>query len=257
MAKKIENIKASQKDLKKRKENLIKKSSVKKAPEPEIKKKGVKIGTKRGSYKKNKETTTHDDFLKGVNETIDTKTSVNETKEIIGNDNNNPNNNTDIINNNIVNIPINNDTLKNDDVTNEQFENFVNENQTDEEFKPIEITDIQNISSAQNQQLDKQQFAHLVNGYMLLSLIDFVFPFFILKILKVVNKSEAVKQIKMSEIKLTNDQKLALKESADIIAKMVFDKLSPETVFIFGLSLFYFDNVSTVLEDRTKEKLKS
>ena len=76
----------------------------------------------------------------------------------------------------------------------------------------------------------------------------FIFPFFILKVLKVVNKSEKAKSIKMADIKLTSDQKEALKDSADIIAKMVFDKLSPETVFIFGLGLFYFDNISNQFE---------
>ena len=134
---------------------------------------------------------------------------------------------------------------------NEQFENFVNENKTDEEFKEIEISEIQSTNVLQtnsNQQLDKGKFAHLVNGYMLLTLVDFIFPFFILKVLKVVNKSEKAKSIKMADIKLTSDQKEALKDSADIIAKMVFDKLSPETVFIFGLGLFYFDNISNQFE---------
>lgn len=220
---------------------IAKKAPIKKeVAKKETTKRGVKAGVKRGSYKKNKEIeTNHETFLNGVNETIEknevenieVEKTENEISEV----------------ENIEVEKIENEILEN----NEQFESFVNENKTDEEFKEVEISEIQNTNSLQinsSQQLDKGKFAHLVNGYMLLTLVDFIFPFFILKVLKVVNKSEKAKSIKMSDIKLTPDQKEALKDSADIIAKMVFDKLSPETVFIFGLGLFYFDNVSSQFE---------
>lgn len=224
---------------------IIKKVEVKKQPikkevaKKELPKKGVKAGTKRGSYKKKNKTdlVTHNEFLKGVNETIENKIDLTEIET---------ENKTE------TETEIKTETeTKTETENNEQFEGFINENKTDEEFKEVSMDELNTENNAiQKTNIDKAQFSHLVNGYMLLTLVDFIFPFFILKVLKVVNKSEKARSIKMADIKLTSDQKLALKESADIIAKMVFDKLSPETVFFFGLGIFYFDNVNNQMSEK-------
>jgi hypothetical protein len=92
----------------------------------------------------------------------------------------------------------------------------------------------------------------LVNGYMLLSICDFVFPVVLKKVVSIIdrNNKDLIESIKISELQLTNDQKDALKASADMVANYLFAQMSPITVFTLSLGVFYYSNLKMVIDDK-------
>lgn len=142
---------------------------------------------------------------------------------------------------------------------NDQFNTFINENKTSEEFKESEsIININNESEANfntGNENFKSEFKNLVSGYMLLSLMDFVMPFAVIKIYSFVNKDFKKLNIKPNSLKLDSEQKEALKNSADEVAKYLFQKINPLTAFFIGASLFYGQNLFEQIELK-KENLK-
>lgn len=95
----------------------------------------------------------------------------------------------------------------------------------------------------------------LVNGFMLLALCDIAIPSLIKWIyLKV---DEDAKSVKIKDAKLDEDQREALKESADIAAKYIFEKLHPLAAFGVGLIIFYGQNfMMEVNEVKAKRKVR-
>lgn len=141
---------------------------------------------------------------------------------------------------------------------NEQFKNFINENKTNEEFKENDVNNFNNNEIEQNFKTDesfKIEFKNLISGYMLLSLMDFVMPSAVIKIYGFVNKDFKKLNIKPNSLKLDSEQKEALKNSADEVAKYIFSKINPLTAFFIGASLFYGQNLLEQIELK-KESLK-
>jgi len=141
---------------------------------------------------------------------------------------------------------------------NEQFKNFINENKTSEEFKENDVNNFYNNEIEQNFKTDesfKSEFKNLVSGYMLLSLMDFVMPFAVIKIYGFVNKDFKKLDIKPNCLRLDVEQKEALKNSADEVAKCIFQKVDPIAAFFIGASLFYGQNLLEQIELK-KESLK-
>lgn len=217
-------------------------------PETKTESRGVKKGVKRGSYKKHKEF--KDSLIIEQPTETETKTETVETETETK---------TELI----------------DNTGDEKYNKFLTEygtpNETTETLettpdnKTIEAEKTKNPSydftnNNQNQSNDlnklKQNNAHLVNGYMLLALCDFVVPNVILKIYSFIDVRAS--KIKVSNTKLDKDQKEALMESANICAQYIFQKVNPLIIFFVGMGVMYTTNIQSELEKipQPKKKLK-
>lgn len=220
-------------------------------PETKPEKRGVKKGIKRGSYKKHKEF--RDNLI--VEKPAETETITETITETT------PETKTELIDN------------SGDDKYNKFLNEYGTPNETSETItettpdnKTAEAEKTQNPSydftnnngPTQNNELNKlkQNNAHLVNGYMLLALCDFVVPNVILKIYSFIDVRAS--KIKVSNTKLDKDQKEALMESANICAQYIFQKVNPLVIFFVGMGVMYTTNIQSELEkiQQPKKKLK-
>lgn len=183
---------------------------------------GVKKGVKRGPYKKKNLNTDNTEIM---NETLKEQTFE------------------------PINEPINNNFVQT--TGEENLENFLNEYKeeaTEEELKQQQSEKI-NTQTA----IDEQKI--IINGYMLLAMCDFIFPLG-LKFLYGFFDVRA-KEVQMTDIKLSHEQKEALMSSADAVAQYIFQKANPLVVFGVCMSLFYGTNFMTALNSIPKrEKIK-
>ena len=69
------------------------------------------------------------------------------------------------------------------------------------------------------------------------------------------NKDFKKLNTKPNSLKLDSEQKEALKNSADEVAKYIFSKINPLTAFFIGATLFYGQNLFEQIELK-KENLK-
>ena len=221
----------------------------------ETKIKGVKKGTKRGSYKK-----------KIKDETIINKV---DNVEITNVQTLQPTNDTII--EPVQNEPINKDEINTidkqvNDESNVSKSNFVytgNEQQNQRaEFQQTSAEEKLNSFFNEYQQIndepndnknEPQQSQHdpklkmIINGYMLLSICDVVFPYGIKFLFGLFNPK--AKKVKASDLKLEPEQRQALLPAADQVAQYVFEKANPMTIFIICMGLFYGTNFSNALNE--------
>lgn len=226
----------------------------------ETKIKGVKKGTKRGPYKqriKKDETTINkiDSKEITVNETINNETieqrKINDVDTLQDYNNTEP----ETVN---VNTSDENTTKPQAETNNvnftqttgeEKLNSFFNEYQQVKENKPNETPQ----PTSNNFQNDPKM-KMLINGYMLLSLCDVVFPYGIKFLFGMFDPM--AKKVNASDMKLEPEQRQALMNSADAVAQYVFEKTNPMTVFIICLGLFYGGNFNDALQ-RAKQKEKT
>lgn len=102
-----------------------------------------------------------------------------------------------------------------------------------------------NVSQPQQQQDPKLKM--IINGYMLLSICDVVFPYGIKFLFGLFNPK--AKKVKVKDIQLEPEQRQALLSAADQVAQYVFEKANPMTIFIICMGLFYGTNFSNALNE--------
>lgn len=96
--------------------------------------------------------------------------------------------------------------------------------------------------------------AQLLSGYMLLSLIDFIFPPLVKWVYGFTNKD--AKEVEASSICLTPDQKKEMNDSADIVARALFEYVNPLVIFTIALFVSYSGNMQQQIAKVRENKKK-
>jgi hypothetical protein len=100
-------------------------------------------------------------------------------------------------------------------------------------------------------QSSKPSLNVLVNGYMLLTIMDIVFPIGIKFIFGLFNKE--AKSVNISALKLEPEQKESLRPMADQVAVYIFEKVNPLTMFVLLSSFYYATNLQSEI-NKNKER---
>lgn len=219
----------------------------------ETKIKGVKKGTKRGTYKKR------------TNETIINKVDNVETT------NEKPHSTNEPVIEPIQNEPVIEAQISTNDLSDSikqpvsQSNNFDNENKQPSERAEFQQTtaeeklnsffnEYQQVNDDPNdnknepeQRQQDPKLKMIINGYMLLSICDVVFPYGIKFLFGLFNPK--AKKVKAKDIQLEPEQRQALLGAADQVAQYVFEKANPMTIFIICMGLFYGTNFSNALNE--------
>lgn len=132
----------------------------------------------------------------------------------------------------------------------EKLNSFFSEYQQTADEKPNDNTPQPTSNNFQNDPKMKM----LINGYMLLSLCDVVFPYGIKFIFGLFDPR--AKKVNAGDMKLEPEQRQALMNSADAVAQYVFEKANPMTVFIICLGLFYGSNFNDAMQRVKLEEKK-
>ena len=98
----------------------------------------------------------------------------------------------------------------------------------------------------ENPQINKIQ----LSGKMLLLLIDFVFPLLSLKIVSMFDSR--AQKIKVSEIKLTKEEKTELEPFADEVSKYLTEYINPLYALPILLTITYSGKIMIALENVKK-----
>lgn len=116
--------------------------------------------------------------------------------------------------------------------TNETVDNTTNIN----EYESINLNELK-IDSEQKNTVEEvnlnNESTELINGYMLILIIDTLVP----RVLRFFSKKQ------LSDLKLTSEEIKELEPLADVVAKKMLSKLSPETLFFIMLSVFYSQKI--------------
>jgi hypothetical protein len=220
----------------------------------ETKIKGVKKGTKRGTYKKRTNETiinnvdnveitnvqtlqpTNETIVEPIqNETID-KNDVNTIDKQVNDEPNVSQSNTV----NFGNEQQNQRTEFQQTTAEEKLNSFFNE------YQQINDEPNDNKNEPEQRQQDPK-LKMIINGYMLLSICDVVFPYGIKFLFGLFNPK--AKKVKAKDIQLEPEQRQALLGAADQVAQYVFQKANPMTIFIICMGLFYGTNFSNALNE--------
>lgn len=103
----------------------------------------------------------------------------------------------------------------------------------------------------------KDSVSTLVNGSMLISLMDFVFPNMIKFIYTRFLKNKTAEKITHSELVMSLDQKESLGEIPDKVARIIFEKVNPVILFFIFYAVMSFMNFQMALDNHKKlEKLE-
>jgi len=220
----------------------------------ETKIKGVKKGSKRGPYKK-KQNETIINKVDSVETTVENEQRT--IEPVIEPIQNEPIIKNEISTDNIsdsIKQPIGQSNNSNDAIkqpsqrtefqqttAEEKLNSFFNEYQQIND----EPSDNKNEQPEQRQQDTKLKM--IINGYMLLSICDVVFPYGIKFLFGLFNPK--AKKVKAKDIQLEPEQRQALLGAADQVAQYVFEKANPMTIFIICMGLFYGTNFSNALNE--------
>jgi hypothetical protein len=219
----------------------------------ETKIKGVKKGTKRGSYKKR----THETIINKVDNVEITNEKPHSTNEpVVEPIQNDPIIEAQISTDNLsdsIKQPIGQSNNSNDEIEQSskraEFQQTTAEEKLNSFFNEYQqINDEPNDNKNEPEQ--KQQDPKLkmiINGYMLLSICDVVFPYGIKFLFGLFNPK--AKKVKAKDIQLEPEQRQALLGAADQVAQYVFEKANPMTIFIICMGLFYGTNFSNALNE--------
>lgn len=129
----------------------------------------------------------------------------------------------------------------------EKLNSFFNEYQQIND----ETTDNKNFIPDSSNPVRDEKLKMIINGYMLLSICDIVFPYGIKFLFGFFNPK--AKKVNAADLKLEPEQRAALLPAADQVAQYVFEKANPMTIFIICMGLFYGTNFSNALNE-IKEK---
>jgi hypothetical protein len=223
----------------------------------QIKKRGVKVGTKRGSYKKknlnaleqfevktdikNKE----NEFNNSVINEVETETQT-ETQPEIKTETEVNNRGEDNYNKFFSEYG---QPLENED---DLIDTEVKTENKEHENKTFDFTNSNTANSQTNFSETKKSSAMLVNGYMLLALCDIIVPNAILWLYGKVD--ERAKRVKASDTKLTEEQREALLASAHEVAQYIFQHVNPAVIFFVGMGVMYGGNIQTEISKYPKIK---
>ncbi len=131
----------------------------------------------------------------------------------------------------------------------DEYEQAPSKDNTEVKTEPInepisEPTQVQNIGNQfTSSQSSKPSLNVLVNGYMLLTIMDIVFPIGIKFIFGLFNKE--AKSVNISALKLEPEQKESLRPMADQVAVYIFEKVNPLTMFVLMSSFYYATNLQS------------
>jgi hypothetical protein len=219
----------------------------------ETKIKGVKKGSKRGPYKK-KQNETIINKMDNVENTNEKPHSTNEP--VIEPIQNEPVIEAQISTDNLsdsIKQPISLSNNKNNEIkqpseraefqqttAEEKLNSFFNE------YQQINDEPSDNKNEPEQRQQDPK-LKMIINGYMLLSICDVVFPYGIKFLFGLFNPK--AKKVKAKDIQLEPEQRQALLGAADQVAQYVFEKANPMTIFIICMGLFYGTNFSNALNE--------
>jgi hypothetical protein len=92
---------------------------------------------------------------------------------------------------------------------------------------------------------------NLLSGYILLLAMDLIFPSGIKMIFK-----KAAKDIPLSQIRMTKDQKDSLEPLADEVAKRIQQYLDPITLFFIAAGGMYYINFTEAIEKAKPKEVK-
>jgi hypothetical protein len=223
----------------------------------ETKIKGVKKGTKRGPYKKKQNETiiNNVDSVEATTEneqrTIDPIIEPIQNEPIIKNEISS-NDLSDSIKQPIGQSNNSNDAIKQPSERTEFQQTTAEEklNSFFNEYQQINDEPNDNKNEPEQRQQDPK-LKMIINGYMLLSICDVVFPYGIKFLFGLFNPK--AKKVKAKDIQLEPEQRQALLGAADQVAQYVFEKANPMTIFIICMGLFYGTNFSNALNE-IKEK---
>ena len=236
---------------------IIKKAVIKK-PVIIEKKRGVQVGTKRQPYKtKNKITSLE------LQQNEITKTEIKK----------------DLQNDSIDNITIEDKKEISENVESiheQKFNNFLSDNgkDFDENDYKNEVAEIKTETKPEDLETEKKEFDFtgvqnsqngnvnlnamkdsqkvLINGMLLLSICDFIFPALIKFIYKYIDTN--AKKVDVSKTKLDNEQRQSLKEVADYASAYIFEKVNPMIIFLIGMGAMYYTNFTGELSKVEKTK---
>ena len=125
----------------------------------------------------------------------------------------------------------------------------INEPISEPQYKNASVENIGNqFTSSQS---SKPSLNVLVNGYMLLTIMDIVFPIGIKFIFGLFNKE--AKSVNISALKLEPEQKESLRPMADQVAVYIFEKVNPLTMFVLMSSFYYATNLQSEI-NKNKER---
>ncbi len=242
------------------------KKDILKGLDSELKKRGVKVGQKRGAYnKKVKEViNSHDNFIKDI--IIESKPFTVEIKNT-----NEPNLVTaNVFNQNENETPpiegkkeIETETNKIIDTETEKtetkqielpvsdggetsFRDFINANADKTEYKEVKApikSDFKEVPNNMSEGMKK-----LITGRMLLNICNVIFPSIIIKVVGIFNKN--VRELETNEVKLTPEQINELSVVADAIAQYIFSKINPIQAFFLMYAFFTMSNIQVATAKR-------
>ncbi len=135
-----------------------------------------------------------------------------------------------------------------------EYKNVSNDNErvnndveTDKEKRPYQKRTKKEMDSEQALKDANAQFA---NGAMLLTFCDLIFPGIILWFFKNIKKDPRAKNIKHTDIVLTDDQAHSLEKVSDYAAKIIFDHVNPLVLFVINLGAMYYMNMKIKLDEQ-------
>lgn len=220
---------------------------------------GVKKGQKRGPYKKTLNNEKVIDKMDSIETTIENEQRT--IEPIIE-----PIQNESIVKNEVsannipdsIEQPISASNNINDEVKQQpkrtEFQQTTAEEKLNSffnEYQQINDEPNENNISAPEQKQQDPKLKMIINGYMLLSICDVVFPYGIKFLFGLFNPK--AKKVKAKDIQLEPEQRQALLGAADQVAQYVFEKANPMTIFIICMGLFYGTNFNNALNE-VKEK---
>ena len=193
----------------------------------EVKKdgRGVKPGTKRGSYKKK-------------SDPIQSEIKI-EQKIETGKDDSNK---MESWMNEYQTVPNENDVK-------EAKERIENEHQS-------QIQEKEKVEIDKNEEVLREANAQLINGGMLLAVCDFFFPMLFKFIHKHFLKNKYTHLVKTKDVILTPDQVEQLEPISDAAAQIIFAKVHPIVLFVIAMGMSYGTNYKLALDDAEERELK-
>ena len=218
-------------------ENIINKIASKIKPEM----RGVKKGIKRGSYKKKNKI--QNEIETEIKTEIKTETNPEtETKQ------------TQTVSYAIENNNTSANRIKDDS---DLLSGFIEDNKSEGEYTNVtpQIVSNQSNPTQSNQSSEvKKSVSKLINGRMLLNILNVVMPTLIIKLGGIFNKD--IKTVKPREIRLNEEQKADMLECSNEIAAEIFNFMSPLQAFVLIMGVSFYSNLTDVLHEKRNEKLK-
>jgi hypothetical protein len=215
----------------------------------------VKLGQKRGSYKKKIKDEKIDNSINNVETpNVETQPTINNDIEQLQNEKINQNEidsinrQTNVQSNVVESNIIDNDVKQQSERT--EFQQTSGEDKLNSFFNEYQQTDNEPTNDKfvpESTPIRDEKLKMIINGYMLLSICDIVFPYGIKFLFGLFNPK--AKKVSASDLKLEPEQRAALLPAADQVAQYVFEKANPMTIFIICMGLFYGTNFSNALNE--------